>query len=75
MPESQVRRRAGGRLSVEDTVVEAYHRRRQDREPFVSINAEARAIVSECTKLHQDRTPPGVSTVRRHLRKLRSSES
>jgi hypothetical protein len=70
VPGNEVRRRAGGRLPVEDLVVEAYHRRRQAREPFVSKSAEARAIISE---LHP--APPGFSTVRRHLSKLRRPKS
>jgi len=73
---NQVRLRAGGgRPSVEDLTVDAYGRRRRRREPFVSISAEARAIVSELTQTCPDRTPPGVSTVRRHLGRLRSSKS
>jgi hypothetical protein len=64
----------GGRPSVEDLIVDAYHLRRRRRKPFVSNNAEARAIVSELTKTHPDRTPPGVSTARRHLGRLRSSK-
>ena len=68
-------RAVGGRPSDESLVVDAYDRRRQRDEPFVSTAAEARAIVSDLTKAHPDRAPPGVSTVRRHLRKLRASGS
>jgi hypothetical protein len=72
LPGNQARLRARGRSSDQDRVLDAYHRRRQRGEPFVSIAAEARAIVSELTKTHPDRTPPGVSTVRRHLGRLRA---
>lgn len=73
---NQLRLRAvSGRPSDEGLVVDAYDRRRQRDEPFVSIAAEARAIVSDLAEAHPDRAPPGVSTVRRHLRKLRSSGS
>jgi hypothetical protein len=76
VPRNQVRLRAGrGRSSVEELILDAFHGRRQRREPFVSIMAEARAIVSELTKTHPDRTPPGVSTARRHLCRLRSPKS
>jgi hypothetical protein len=43
-PGNQLRRRAGGRRSVEDLIVEAYDLRRQRPQPFVSIMAEAPAI-------------------------------
>ncbi len=68
-------RAGGGRPSDESLVVDAYDRRRQRDEPFVSTAAEARAIVSDLAKARPDRVPPGVSTVRRHLGKLRSSGS
>jgi hypothetical protein len=68
-------RAGGGRPSDESLVVVAYDRRRQRDEPFESTAAEARAIVSDLAEAHPDRAPPGVSTVRRHLRKLRSSRS
>jgi hypothetical protein len=68
-------RAVGGRPSDEGLVVDAYDRRRRRDEPFVSTAAEARAIVSDLAKAHPDRAPPGVSTVRGHLRKLRSPGS
>jgi hypothetical protein len=71
----QARLRAGGRPSVQDLVVDTHHRRRQRGEPFLSIAAESRAIVSELAAARPDRAPPGVSTVRRHLGKLRRSKS
>ena len=75
MRENRVRLRAGGgRPSDKDLVVDEYNRRRRQGEPFVSIAAEARVIVSELKETHPDRTPPGVSTVRRHLGRLRSSK-
>jgi hypothetical protein len=75
VPGNQVRIRAGaGRPSAEELVVDAHDRRRQRGEPFVSITAEARSIVSDLKTTNPDRAPLGVSTVRRHLRKLRSSE-
>jgi len=71
---NQVRHRAGGgRPSVEELVVNEHDRRRRRGEPFVSITAEARSIVSDLKTANPDREPLGVSTVRRHLRKLRSS--
>jgi hypothetical protein len=73
LPGNQAQLRARGRSSDQDRVLDAYHRRHQRGEPFVSIAAEARAIVSELTKAHRDRTPPGVSTVRRHLGRLRKA--
>jgi hypothetical protein len=66
-------RASGGRPSDESLVVGAYDRRRQRGDLFVSTAAEARAIVSELAVTHPDRAAPGVSTVRRHLGKLRSS--
>jgi hypothetical protein len=73
---NRIRLRAGGgRPSAEDFVVSAHGRRRQRGEPFVSITAEARSIVSDLITTFPDRTPLGLSTVRRHLGKLRSSKS
>jgi hypothetical protein len=68
-------RSGGGRSSDESRIIVAHDRRRQRGEPFVSIAAEARAIVSELAGANPDRVAPGVSTVRRHLGKLRSSQS
>ncbi len=68
-------RAGGGRPSYESLIAEAYDRRRQRDKPFVSISAEARAIVSELADAYQDREPLGVSTVRKHLQKLRSPTS
>lgn len=65
---------AGGRSSDQDRIVDAHLRRRKCGEPFVSIAAEARAIVSDLAAAHPDRAPPGISTVRRHLGKVRSSK-
>jgi hypothetical protein len=65
-------RARGGRPSDHDLVVDAHRSRRNSGEPFVSIAAEARAIVSDLEVAHPDRPPPGVSTVRKHLSKLRS---
>jgi hypothetical protein len=65
-----------GRPSDKDLIVDEYKRRRTQREPFVSIAAEARVIISKLKKAHPGRTPPGLSTVRRHLLgELRSSKS
>jgi len=72
--ENQSRLRAGGRSSDQDLIVDTYSLRRQRGEPFVSIAAEARAIVSELAEAHPDRAPPGISTVRR-LGNLRPSRS
>ena len=72
--ENPVRLRAsGGRPSAESLVVDAYNRRRQRGELFGSIAAEAQAIVSELAVTDPDRAALGVSTVRRHLSKLRPS--
>ena len=68
-------RAGGGRPSYESLVAEAHDSRRRRDEPFVSIAAEARAIVSELADAHPDREPLGVSTVRRHLLTLRSPTS
>lgn len=71
---NQFRLRAGGgRPSDQDLIVDTYSLRRQRGEPFVSIAAEARAIVAELTEAHPDRAPPGVSTVRKHLGNLSRS--
>ena len=68
-------RKGGGAPSKRDLTIGAYDRRRQRGEPILSDLAEARAIISELAKSHPDREAPGVSTVRRHLGKLRSSGS
>lgn len=73
---SQARLRAGGgRPSDLDLVRNAHLRRRRSGEPVVSISAEARAIVSELSLAHPDRSPPAVGTVRRHLGRLLKSKS
>jgi hypothetical protein len=75
VPGYQVRIRAGaGRPSAEELVIDAHHRRRERREPFVSNTAEARSIVSDLATAYPDRARLGVSTVRRHLVTLRSSK-
>jgi hypothetical protein len=75
MRENRVRLRAGGgRPSDKDLVVDEHNRRRRQGDPFVSIAAEARVIISKLKEAHPDRTPPGFSTVRRHLGRLRSSK-
>ena len=66
-------RPGGGRISSEDVTADAYYRRRQRGEPFASNAAEARAIVSELAKAHSDRAPLGLSTVRRHIARLRAA--
>src|SRR5262249_8246185 len=66
---SEARRRQGGRPSVEDMIVDAYRRRRRRRESFISISAEARAILCELKD-----EPPGFSTARKHVSRLRSSK-
>ena len=72
---NQVRLRAGGgRPSDEDLIVDEYDRRRRHGDPFGPIAAEARAILSGLKKSHPDRQPPGFSTVRRHVGRLRSSK-
>jgi hypothetical protein len=72
--ENPVRLRAsGGRPSAESLVVDAHNRLCQRGELFRSIAAEAQAIVSELAVTDPDRAALGVSTVRRHLSKLRRS--
>jgi hypothetical protein len=75
VPGNQGRFGDAGRPSARELVFDAYQRRRQRREPFVSVAAEARAIVTELAKAHPDRATLGVSTVRRHMGNLRSSRS
>lgn len=73
---TQPRLRDGrGRPSDQNLVADAYQRRRQRGEPFITIAAEARAIRKELAQSNRDRVPPGVSTIRGHVGKLRSPRS
>jgi hypothetical protein len=64
-----------GRPSFQDRISQVYYERRRQGLPVDSRLAEAREILKELAKHAAGRTPPNLSTVRRHVSQLTKGNS
>jgi hypothetical protein len=64
-----------GRPSPEATIEKIFKLRRGRRLRLESDSAEAKAILVEWNQYAPDRNPPGLSTLRRHMARLRKAEA